>query len=206
MNDSVNKRFNHILALAVVWIVWVQAAVVFVTWCVTAIFPSLPLRSLLSAEGVRWIFGRSFSALSTDVLVCLLLVCMALGSVRGSGMLRVVGRGSLLYRERLALRCVVAEIVLYVVVMGLLTLVPHALLLSVTGSLFPSSFSVSIVHQIAVLTCLCSVTYGLVSGVLSGMDDVLSLLCLGIRSFAPLFVVYILVAELYFSVCFIIMC
>lgn len=205
MNDSANKRFHHIAALAMVWIVLVQAVVVMVSWSVTAMFPNLYMRSIFSADGLRWIFGRSFAALSTNVLVCLLLLFMACGAVRGSKMLQALGHRRLLYRERLALRCVLAEIVLYLAVVGMLTLAPHALLLSVTGSLFPSSFSVSIIHQLAVLACVSSVSYGLVSGSLVGIDDVLTLLCSGIRTFAPLFVIYILGAELYFSVCFIMM-
>ena len=52
------------------------------------------------------------------------------------------------YRETVGLRIALVEFIVYVIVMILLTAIPHAILLSVTGQLFPSSFSSSFIPLI----------------------------------------------------------
>ena len=195
------------------WISRIAAALFFaemvlilVSWIVTAAKPEIGMRSLLSEEGVRWLFGHFTSNLLTPLLGWLLFGAMTYGAVRCSGIvaplrnLRSAYRSS--YRQRFALQVVAVEVIVAVIII-LLTLVPHAPLLSVTGSLFPSSFSHSIVPLLCFCTTLFALTYGAFSGSFTSLTDMFRALYAGIVSAAPLFVVYVFAAELYFSLLFV---
>ena len=53
---------------------------------------------------------------------------------------------------------------MFLLAIALLTLMPHAILLSVTGSLFPSSFSQAIVPLLTLIGITCSISYSVISG------------------------------------------
>jgi aminobenzoyl-glutamate transport protein len=93
--------------------------------------------------------------------------------------------------------------VLYVGVVLLLTAIPHAVLLSSTGNLFPSPFSRSIMPMFCFGIILISVSFGLVSGRFQTLSDVLDALSYGCRMGAPLFIFDILVIQLYESLKFV---
>lgn len=187
------------LALAMV-------ALVFLSWIITAAIPDMPLRSMLSAEGVRWFFGHFADNLATPVLVWLVLGTIAYGSMRDAGLLSTLMQLKSRmreYSERIALRIVLAELIVFIIIMCLLTVVPQAVLLSVTGKLFPSSFSQSIVPVMCFAVCVISISYGIVSGRLHTVKDVFSCLISGFGSAGKWFLIYVLAAELYFSIGFV---
>ncbi|MBQ2109738.1 MAG: AbgT family transporter [Bacteroidales bacterium] len=171
------------------------------------------VRSLLSSEGIRWFFGSWQTIVASPLLVWLLLGLIALGSLQKSGLIRSGQNGgsqyfifhySLLpFRDRLALRVSLVFLAIYLVILALLTLTPHAILLSATGHLFPSAFSRSLVPVIAFGVCLVSVTFGLVSGRLRSLADILDALSSGIVHGAPLVVVYLFAVQLYASLRFV---
>ena len=74
-----------------------------------------------------------------------------------------------------------------------------SILLSATGHLFPSAFSRSLVPVIAFGVCLVSVTFGLVSGRLRSLADILDALSTGIAHGAPLIVIYLFAIQLFES-------
>ena len=108
------------------------------------------------------------------------------------------------YRERTALRVAVAILLVYIIVVLLLTVSPHAILLSVIGSLFPSPFSRSIVPLVSFAICLVSVAYGMMSGRLKTLSDILDSLSYGISKGAPIFIVYIMFIQFLRSILFVI--
>ena len=171
------------------------------------------VRSLLSSEGIRWFFGTWQTLFASPLLVWLLLCLIAWGSLRKSGLMRSVQSGgskfftfhfSLLpFRDRLALRVSLVFLVIYLVILALLTLTPHAILLSATGHLFPSAFSRSLLPVIAFGVCLVSITFGLVSGRLRSLADILDALSTGIAHGAPLIVIYLFAIQLFESFLFV---
>ena len=66
-----------------------QLVAVLGSWIFKAVNPELPIRSLLSAEGIRWMVGNFGDNLAGRGLVWLLLGSMAYGSVRFCGILDV---------------------------------------------------------------------------------------------------------------------
>ena len=143
-----------------------------VSWLLSAAFPSSGLRSLLSSEGLRWLMGHFAEMIATPVLAWLLLCAMAWGCLARSGLLLRPTN----YRERRAQVMALLLLAVIVGVMLLLTAIPHAVLLSAVGGLWPSPFSSSLVPVVAVLQ--------------------------GIRQAAPLFLFYVLIVQIYESLRF----
>lgn len=160
------------------------------------------VRSLIGSEGIRWFFGRFASMLAAPQLVWLLLFAMTLGIFRRCGISGALRRRRA-YRERVALFFSVLVAAVLLSVVAVLALSPHALLLSATGSLFPSPFSASIVPSSAFIVISMSAVYGLTSGRFTGVADVCDSLFAGISWCAPVFLYYILLTQLCYSVVFV---
>lgn len=137
------------------WKIWIyrllpllavaEVVLFLVSWLINAAAPELPVRSLLSSEGIRWFIGSFVANLQRPLLVWIVLCCIAVGCLRDSSLLmhiRQLFRRSHLpsFRQRLAFQFVLAELVAFVIILLLLTSIPHAVLLSVTGNLFLASF------------------------------------------------------------------
>lgn len=63
-----------------------QIVAVMVSWLVCVLFPDSGVRSLLSQEGIRWMVGKLPEVMSTDVLLSLLYISLAIGTLVGSGL------------------------------------------------------------------------------------------------------------------------
>ena len=213
-NSEVGNRLG-----VVAFVLFLAEALLFIlSWLLSATRME-GVRSLISSEGIRWFFGSWQSIVASPLLVWLLLCLIAWGSLRKSGLMRSGQNGgsrsalplglsknfftfhySLLpFRDRLALRVSLVFLVIYLIILALLTLTPHAILLSATGHLFPSAFSRSLVPVIAFGVCLVSITFGLVSGRLRSLADILDALSTGIARGAPLIVVYLFAIQLFES-------
>jgi aminobenzoyl-glutamate transport protein len=176
-----------------------EVVLILLSWILSAMRVD-GVRSLLSGEGIRWFFGNFTSMVASPWLVWLLLLMIALGCLQKSG-LYCLPRHS--YRDRMALRITIVFFALYVGVILLLTAVPHSVLLSSTGSLFPSPFSRSIIPVLSFGIILISVSFGMVSGRFQNLADVLDALSFGCRKGATLFIFYILLIQLYESLRFV---
>ena len=179
-----------------------ELLLVILSWLLSAMMMD-GVRSLLSSEGIRWFFGSFTEMVASPLLVWLLLGLCAWGTVRNSGILNTLHSSLFTYRDKVALRVSLVFLVIYVVMIALLTLMPHAILLSATGSLFPSAFSRSLMPIMAFGICLVSVTFGLVSGRLRGLDDILSTLSSGIAQGANIIIIYLLFIQFYESLRFV---
>lgn len=202
------RRNEHVLLplLAVVMIV-LQLALALFSWIINAIEPSLPVRSMLSGEGLRWLFGRFVPTLSSPLLVWLLVCSVAWGTLLRSRLYDVVrlllSRQPVPFRCRHALITSAALLLAIILAVALLTLLPHAELLGVTGGLYPSAFSDGFVPFLAFTVTVVSVVYGVVSGELKSVQAVYASLYYGLRLSAPLFPLYILAMQLYDSMLFV---
>ena len=190
-----NKR---LIALACVAFGVAELLLVILSWLLSATRLD-GVRSLISSEGIRWFVGEFTYTLASPLLVWLLLALVALGCLQRSGLMSR-GRG---YRDRVALRVSFSFIIIYVVIICLLTLMPHAILLSVTGSLFPSAFSRALVPIICFGVGVLSISFGMVSGRLHTLTDILDALTFGLQQGAPLIILYIMFFQFYASLLFV---
>ena len=147
-----------------------QVLLFLVSWLVTATEPGIPMRSLLSSEGIRWYFGSFTANMAHPLLVWVVLLMVAFSAYRRGGLQHALSsllRGErLLLRQRTALWLVLFELLLIIVVMVALTCVPHAILLSATGQLFPSSFVSALVPILAFTLFFTSTSFAYATGLL----------------------------------------
>ena len=188
---------SKICAYAMLLLALAQIVLVLLSWLFTAAMPEAFPRSMLSPEGIRWFFGSFTENMESPWLVGLLLICIAWGTLQTSGLLHF---DRTIYRHRNALRLVLIELVLFVAVILLLTVVPHAILLNVMGGIEASSFSRSILPYICFAVIVMSLSFGAVSNRLQGIEAMGESLSEGIRMAAPYFVIYILANQLYSSI------
>ena len=182
-----------------------ELALILLSWILSAAGVE-GVRSLLSGEGVRWFVGDFARMVASPLLAWLLLSMMAVGAFLRSGLTSLwhEDRSRILsYRDRTAFRVSLVLLVAYVAAILLLTVVPHAVLLSASGSLFPSPFSRSIIPIVAFGLTLVSITFGMMSGRMQSLSDVLEVLSYGIRRYAPLLVLYVFCIMLYQSLRFV---
>ena len=191
------------LALLAFLLVLAELLLILASWLLSAM-PTVHVRSLLSSEGVRWLMGHIAESLSTPILAWILLLGMGYGCLRRSGLLTSfsVPRASLPHRTRIAQWSLFAFLIAYVVVILLLTAVPHAILLSATGQLFPSPFSASIVPVVAFGVTMGSIIFGVMSGHFSTFSNIYESLVSGLRSVAPIILFYLLIIQLFFTAAF----
>lgn len=208
------KRFLPHIALALVVF---QLLLMLVSWMLSSALPMSGVRSMLSGEGIRWFMGHFADMLCTSVLVWILLLTMAYGVVVRSGIHKAftsaftrpkASPGVQLpslngYRDRRARNIALLFLVGYAAVVALLAIVPHAVLLSASGTLWPSPFSASLPSVIAFGAMATALIYGTVAGRFTTLADVYQSLLAGIRQAAPLLLFYILIVQLYESLCFI---
>lgn len=188
---------SKICAYAMLLLALAQIVLVLLSWLITAAMPEAFPRSMLSPEGIRWFFGSFTENMESPWLVGLLLICIAWGTLQASGLLHF---DRTIYRHRNALRLVLIELVLFVAVILLLTVVPHAILLNVMGGIEASSFSRSILPYICFAVIVMSLSFGAVSNRLQGIEAMGESVSEGIRMAAPCFVIYILANQLYSSI------
>lgn len=166
-----------------------EVALILLSWLLSATMTE-GVHSLLTPEGTRWLVGHFSDIVASPLLVWLLLLSMAWGAV-----LPLVQRPSPVGQHREAFLIACAFLILYIVVVLLLTVVPHAVLLSATGSLFPSPFSRNIIPIGCLGVFIFTTTFGITSGLLKSFDDVCRSLTSGIAQCAPLFLLYIFLIQ-----------
>ena len=194
---------KYIARLALVLGVF-QLIAVLGSWIFKDVNPELPISSLLSAEGIRWMVGSIGDNLAGRGLVWLLLGSMAFGSVKFCGILDVPRKWKAMsFWDHFGLMVALAELLVIVVLALLLTVLPHAVLLGVTGNLYPSSFSKSLFFIVCLSVCFISVSFGVVSSRLRSLEEVCDCLVAGIAYTLPLWLIYVLAIELYASLQFI---
>lgn len=196
---------HKIFAISIFIFIVLQILVILGSWFVTVVFPTLPVRSMLSSEGIRWFLGQYTSNLASPLLVWLVLAGMTYGALRSSGLSRAIMYFSKIsYRQRFALKVVAAELIFFAIVLFLMIFLPQAILLSVTGELFPSSFSKSLIPIVCFLLTLFSITYGLINASFSSLTDIFNSLTSGITAISPWLVIYVFVIQLYYSILFVV--
>ncbi len=193
-----------------------QLALILLSWLVTAAFPELPMRSVLSSEGIRWFFGSFVSNQLSPLLIYFIMAVMAVGACVRSRLYDALRetlsntRSSLTtssnhqhkvhYREKVGLRIALVEFIVYVIIMILLTAIPHAILLSVTGQLFPSSFSSSFIPSLSLIIIIMSLTYGVASGTIDSVAKMHKILVGGLEVGSRLVPTYVVGIQLYMSI------
>ena len=189
---------SKLIAYSIAALVVAELMLILVSWFLSSLMVE-GVRSLLSSEGIRWFFGQFTEMILSPVLVWILLLSMSLGTLHKSGFL---SRPST-YRERMNHRLTLLVLFVYCGVILLLTVAPHAILLSPTGALFPSPFSRALVPIIALGVLLVSIVYGLSVRVFTSVVDLCHAMSEGIAWWSPVLLFYVFFMQFYESVKFV---
>lgn len=176
---------KQVLALSALTLLLMFICVIVFSWIVSSVNPSLPIRSMISEEGVRQFMGGFAYCLASPLLVWLVLCSIAWGTFRYSGFcdaILCVYRGRpITYREKHALIISAIFFIVFCIVIISLTFVPHAVLLEVTGELCPSAFTAGAVPLFAFIVIVLSLSYGISCGKLGDLYQVYKTLYVGIK-------------------------
>ena len=206
MNIEMKEKINRIFSVVALSVLLLQILLFVLSWIITATNPDLCVRSLLGGEGIRWFIGGYVNSQTNFILVWILMLSISLGAVKRSGLSAAMRRlGRLGFRERLALRFVSVELIVFLIILFLLTCVPHAVLLNVAGYIYPGSFSTGLVPLLSFALCVFAVTYHNVAANNFSLSEMFGLLTYGVSAAAPVFILYLLISCLYHSVCFVFM-
>lgn len=124
-----------------------------------------PLGNLFSSEGVRWYYLHIQDCYRSPFMAVVFPVVLVLGAIERSGLFGIIkdsiskGVPFLTYRQRKACLMAGTFLLLYLAGMLLLLLGPHAILLSVTGHLYPSPFVSGILQTMSLGFVLTSLLY-----------------------------------------------
>ena len=190
-----NKQLQRHLGVFIIILVVAQLMIILLSWLLSAALPDLSVHSLLSSEGIRWFFGQFSSNIATPLTAWLIV------ALSSCGILEL--KHPLDFRQRVAIRFVVFEIVVFVAIILLLTLMPHAVLLSIDGDICSGSLANSIIPYLSLVVCVASITYAYLSGRCNTKAELFDMLCEGNRQLSPLFIIYVLLTQLVYSVLYV---
>jgi aminobenzoyl-glutamate transport protein len=185
------KLFPRLLFLLILS----EQLLVLISWLLSAT-QTEGVRTLLSSEGVRWLLGQFTVFLLKPQLIWLLLLSMAFGCLWQSCLFRPSQTS---FRRQFALRLSAVVFVVQTASIALLIATPQAVLLSATGTLWPSPFSRALVPLAAIITINTSICYGLLSRTFTSVADIYESQKWGLSKAAPLMILYLIVVTLYES-------
>lgn len=182
-----------------------EVVVIVGSWIGSVVWPD-SITSMLSSAGVRWFVGSFSSILATPLLVNILLVGIALGILRRSGLADVIRSGNIKnrsYSERLGVQLSAVTFILLMLVVLLLTFLPHAVLVNASGSIINSSFSRGFIPMIAFSITVPSVVFGVCTSRTASMTTLTEAFAHGISLVSPFLLLYLMSAQLYYSVMYV---
>ena len=181
-----------------------QTILIFGSWIVSAAIPDSQICPLIGAGGLRWFFSSFAQDMASPLLVYIILLTLTVNVFVNSGLIELFSQNHKInMQKRFALNVVLVELCTFIVLIVLLTAIPHAVLLSVTGELFPSSFSSGLIPMLCLLVTIMSISYGLVSGSLRGFYDIWNSITTGSNYLPPVCFVYILLLQLVSSLSYV---
>ena len=157
----------------------------------------LALRSVLGVPGLRWTVRTAASCLGNAPFGNALMLFMAIGAGRGSGLFRALARiRNLSPKEMTAfyISMVVLVIYLSLIVLGLFT--GSHLLLGITGNLKGSPLYDGFMFLVMLGICLPSLVYGLSTETFRTAGDCVDAFCTILPPFAHFLVTMLIAAQL----------
>lgn len=157
----------------------------------------LALRSVLGVPGIRWAVRTAASCLSNSPAGNALMLFIAIGAGRGSGLFRAVSRlRSLSPKETTAfyISMVVLAIYICLIVLGVFT--GSHLLLGITGTLKGSPLYDGFMFLFMLAVCLPSLVYGLSTETFRTAADCANAFCTILPPFAHFLVTMLVAAQL----------
>lgn len=198
-----NKRSTGWLHPAVIYLILLILVIV-VSWIGSIMEigrgggnEELALRSVLGVPGLRWAVRTAASCLGNAPVGNALMLFMAVGAGRGSGLFRALSRlKSLSPKESMAfyISMVVLAIFIFLIVLGVYA--GSHLLLGITGTLKGSPLYDGLMFLLMLAVCLPSLVYGLSTETFRTAGDCVDAFCTILTPFAHFLVTMLVAAQL----------
>lgn len=156
----------------------------------------LPVKSLLTQESIRWEVRNVTANFVTSPVADILCLCMGLGLMQYGGLRKDLLMTYRSVKQRRALVIVALTALAYLLAIVATIAYPHAILLSATGSVLRSPFTEGLVFILSLGCGITGLVYGIASGQIRSLKDVLSGLSYLIAHIAPYLVVLFLASQL----------
>jgi p-aminobenzoyl-glutamate transporter AbgT len=157
----------------------------------------LLLRSVLGESGIRWAVRTAASCMSIAPVGNALMLFIAVGAGRASGLFRAVSRiGNLSPKERNAIYISTAVLLVYVCLIVLGVFSGSHLLLGITGHLAGSPLYDGFMFLLMLAVCLPSLVFGLSTETFRTAYDCVKAFCTILTPFAQFLVTMLIAAQL----------
>ena len=157
----------------------------------------LTFRSVLGVAGIRWAVRSAASVLGNAPVGNALMLFMAIGAGRGSGLFRAVARYRRLSPKEITsfyISMVVLAVYISLIVLGVFA--GSHLLLGITGTLKGSPLHEGFMFLLMLAVCLPSLVYGLSTETFRTVSDCVDAFCTILRPFAHFLITMLIGAQL----------
>ena len=198
-----NKRLTGWLHPAVIYLI-LLILVIIVSWIGSIMEISrvggngdLALRSVLGVPGLRWAVRTAATCLGNAPVGNALMLFIAIGAGRGSGLFRALSRlRSLSPKESTAFYISLVVLAIYILLIVLGVYAGSHLLLGITGSLKGSPLYDGFMFLVMLAVCLPSLVYGLSTETFRTAKDCVDAFCTILPPFAHFLVTMLVAAQL----------
>lgn len=198
-----NKRSTGWLHPAVIYLI-LLILVIIVSWIGSIMEISrasgngeLGLRSVLGVSGLRWAVRSAATCLGNAPVGNALMLFIAVGTGRGSGMFRALSRlRNLSPKEMTAFYISLVVLALYILLIVLGVFAGSHLLLGITGTLKGSPLYDGLMFLLMLAVCLPSLVYGLSTETFRTVSDCVNAFCTILTPFAHFLVTMLVAAQL----------
>ena len=198
-----SKHHNRSLPPAIVYLI-LLITVILASWIGSIVEMKhisgnsvLALRSVLGVPGIRWAVRSAADCLRNAPIGQALMLFMAIGAGKGSGLFRAVGNTSILSpKERTALVISMVVLALYICLIILGIFAGSHLLLGITGKLTGSPLYQGFMFLLMLAVALPSVVFGLSTDTFRTSSDCVDAFSSLIKPFAEFLVTMLVAAQL----------
>lgn len=198
-----NRRTTGWLHPAVIYLI-LLLVVIIVSWIGSIMEISrvggngeLALRSVLGVPGLRWAVRTAATCLGNAPVGNALMLFIAVGAGRGSGLFRALSRlRSLSPKESTAFYISLVVLAIYILLIVLGVYAGSHLLLGITGSLKGSPLYDGFMFLVMLAVCLPSLVYGLSTETFRTAKDCVDAFCTILPPFAHFIVTMLIAAQL----------
>lgn len=198
-----NRRTTGWLHPAVIYLI-LLLVVIIVSWIGSIMEISrvggngeLALRSVLGVSGLRWAVRTAASCLGNAPVGNALMLFIAVGAGKGSGLFRALTRiRSLSPKESTAFYISVVVLAIFICLMVLGVYAGSHLLLGITGGLKGSPLYDGFMFLVMLAVCLPSLVYGLSTETFRTAQDCVDAFCTILTPFAHFIVTMLIAAQL----------
>lgn len=201
--DQHRHKTIHVCAFILLFL---QVITILTSWIYGALYPQLNIRTLISAEGLRWYIGCMTDNIAQQPVAWIILLSMTWGILTQSCLpksLCKLKRGENNYMEKFALKISFWVFLSTIAIIIYLSATPHAILQSITGDVIPGSLSHGSIPILCVMVGITASVYGFLSGNFNRLSDLFESCAIGISIASRYWVLYLLFIQLYCSIKFV---